>query len=182
MHTLGADPKSERFLPLALPPTESTGAVEDQHDQHQLPMTTPTTTEEGATGGEEATVGDKLLARFLAAKNDERLVFRISVNNFHPVFQPGTAEGFIEELAQREGGDEGVKEAEEAKDMRGEGMKDGFLMNNEGMKGLSKDVVEGRNEGFGGLVEKGVEEMLGLGGEAETGEAEREGEGMEVDG
>ena len=136
MHAVGADPRSNRFPPLPLPLPEP--AVEGQ----EAPRTTTEVDIEGSA------VGDRLLARFLAAKNDEGLVIRIAVNNYHPLFQPGTAEGFFEDMGQREGGEEGVREAEGARSVREEGMKDGFVLNNEGMEGLSKDQVEERNANF----------------------------------
>ena len=160
MHSLGADPKSDRFPPLPLP-TSNNGASAAEGQDGQL---------QTAGDGEEAEVEDRLMARFLTANNDESLTLRIAVNNLHPLFQPGTAEGFFEDLRQREGGEEGVKEAEEMRGLREEGVREGFVMMNAGMKGLTREEVDGRNEGFGRLVA----------GEAEA-EAEGKGEKMEVD-
>ena len=168
LHALGADPKSERFPPLALPATDSAAEGQD--------AATQATSQDSGT---EAGIGDRLLARFLTVKNDERLVLRIAVNNYHPIFQPGTAEGFFEDLKQREGGEEGVKEAEVCKLHREEAVKEVFVMNNTGMKGLSKEEVEKRNEEFGVLA-SGVEKKV-EGEKAKAMEMEGEGEKMEVD-
>ena len=162
MHALGADPKSDTFPPATLPTSD--------------PETAPdgTTTQPSTQDPYDAGLGRRLLDRFLGAKNDERLMLRIAVNSYHPLFQPGTYEGFFEDLRQREGGAEGVKEAEETRLVRDESVREGFVMNNLGMKGLSKEEVEKRNEGFSRLAtgEEG----------AKVGEGVEEGEGMEVDG
>ena len=165
LHALGADPKSDRFPPLAAPPAEPAPEGQDA----AAGMTQSTSQDSGV----EAAVGGRLLERFLAAKNDERLILRIAVNGYHPIFQPGTAEGFFEDMKQREGGEEGVKDAEECRHHREEAMRDGFLMNNPGMKGLSKDEVEKRNEEFTVLAE-GKERKIEIVGDVE-------GEKMEVD-
>ena len=159
MHALGADPKSVTFPPATLPTADSEAGPEGSTTQ----SSTQDPYSAQATG-----LGRRLLDRFLGAKNDERLILRIAVNSYHPLFQPGTYEGFFEDLRQREGGAEGVKEAEETRVVREESVREGFVMNNLGMKGLSKEEVEGRNEGFARLA-SGVR-----GGEV--------GEGMVVDG
>lgn len=170
LHAIGADPKSERFPPVALPSTDTVPEGQEGGTQ----ATQPTSQDSGPEVG----VGDRILARFLAVKNDERLVLRIAVNNYHPIFQPGTAEGFFEDLKQREGGVEGVKEVEECKHHREEVMKDSFLMNNPGMKGLSKEEVEKRNEEFAVLA-GGDEKKAGI---AQAEEEGADAEKMEVDG
>lgn len=151
MRSLGADPKSERF-----PPLPRVGAAGDAPEGlHNLP-----TTGDNADSG-EANVGNRLLARFLTAQNEEKLVVRIAVNNYHPLFQPGTAEGFFEDMKQRQDGETGVKDAEEARGTRAESMTDGFVMMNAGMRGLSKEEVEKRNEEFERRAGEGrVEKVL----------------------
>lgn len=158
--TMGADPKSDAYPPL--PVQQSTEEVQ-QDDTNNA---------EG-TVAEAATPADKILGRFLMAKTDENLVMRVAVNNFHPVFQPGTSEGFFEPLAEREGGELGVKEAEETERERDELVKENFVMINDGMKGLSREEVDGRNERFNKMAQEG---------EAKVKEGEVDGEGMEVDG
>lgn len=166
MRALGADPKSDRFPPVTLPPP--TDSAPDTQDA-AAHATQSTSQDSGA----EAALGGRLYERFLTAKNDESLVLRISVHGYFPIFQPGTAEGFFEDLKQREGGLEGVKEAQVCRVYREEVMKDGFLMNNAGMKGLSKEEVEKRNEEFSVLA-KGKERKVEAIGDGE-------GEKMEVD-
>ena len=173
IHALGADSKSERFPPLAVQASETTAENQDANTHGAA-----STSQE--TGTDSNGVGERLLSRFLSAKNDERLILRIAVNNYHPIFQPGTAEGFFEDLWQREGGEEGVKMAEETRDLRKEGMIEGFLMMNAGMKGLTKEGVEGRNEGFVALKE-GRESNIVKGEVVEGGVVEGDGEKMEVD-
>jgi paired amphipathic helix protein Sin3a len=165
LHALGADAKSERF------PAIHTSAEE-------------VLSGEGANGQESNavidnegnSVGDRLLQRFLAAKNDERLIMRIAVNNYHAIFQPGTAEGFFEDLRQREGGEEGVKEAEECRIWRDETVREKFVMNNDAMKGLSKEEVEKKNAAFVEVVDG-----LNIQEEMEKKKGDDEGEKMEVD-
>ncbi|KAK3719152.1 Transcriptional regulatory protein sin3 [Vermiconidia calcicola] len=145
VHALGATTRFDKFLQLGAPfgdPSLEAQAVLDGTQQ--------TTSQDAAS---EARVKDRLLSRFLTANNDERLILRIAVNNYHPIFQPGTAEGFFEDMRQRQGGEHGVQEAEGMQYYRAEAMMDGFLMNNPGMKGLSKEEVEKRNEEFAALAE-----------------------------
>jgi paired amphipathic helix protein Sin3a len=170
MNALGADPKSDSFPPQPLPVTDSEPAADG----------TPTqaSSQDHPAPYDNTALGNKLLARFLGAKNEEKLILRIAVNNYHPLFQPGSYEGFFEDLRQREGGEQGVKEAEETRGVRHEVMREKYVMNNLGMKGLSREEVEKRNEDFRLLANGEVKadgEAGGDGGEAE-------GEGMEVDG
>jgi paired amphipathic helix protein Sin3a len=156
IHALGVDPKSDTF-----PPFNLTADIEGQDP-------TAIAQAAGQEGTLPATIGDRLLKRFLTARNDERLILRIAVNNYHPIFQPGTAEGFYEDPSERVGGEEGVKIAQDAKGWREERMEEGFVMNHKGMHDVSADVVEKANEAFAEVVD----------GKAGSGEA---GEKMEVD-
>ena len=148
VHARGVDPKSDTFPPLSF------SADAEGQDA---------TAANGETQG--PSLGDRLLSRFLAARNDERLIMRIAVNNYHPIFQPGTAEGFYEEDPQREGGGEGVKMAVEAAKER---ELEKFVARNEVTKGLSEEVVREADEVF--------DKKVG------TNENEGVGESMEVDG
>ena len=80
---------------------------------------------------------------------------RVSVGDYKTFFQPGTQEGWAMPLPERQGGKEGVEEREEDLHHREEAMRDTFLMNNDGMKGLAKDQVEKKNENFARLCETG---------------------------
>lgn len=102
--------------------------------------------------------------------HDEGLVLRISVPQYKLMFERNTEEVFLVERPQREGGGEVVREAEGAVAFRGEAARSA-VRNNGAMKGLSKEDVEGANEGFGVLVREG---LVG-GGEGE----EEDGEEME---
>ncbi|KAK5129203.1 hypothetical protein LTR08_003753 [Meristemomyces frigidus] len=93
--------------------------------------------------------------RFLAAKTEENLQFRISVNGYKTVFQPKTQESWS--MPERESGadDESVREAKEDALHREDVMRDTYLMNNRGMVGMTKEEVERANEGFAKLAEAG---------------------------
>ena len=157
IRALGADPKSDRFPPLPIAEAaETQDATTDSNE-------------------EDKAVGSNLFQRFLTANNDEKLVLRIAINNYHHLFQPGTAEGFFEDWRQREGGAEGIKAAEEVVQVREEQMKEGFLLNLGVMRGLSKVEVERRNEEWTALAEG--REVNGAGVEGGGGV-----EAMEVDG
>ena len=112
--------------------------------------------------------------RFLAAKTEENLQFRISVNGYKTVFQPKTQEGWS--MPERESGadDESVKEARQDALYREEVMRDTYLMNNKGMVGMTKEEVEKANEGFTKLAAaKNGNEVAGSG---------DQGDSMEIDG
>lgn len=106
-------------------------------------------------GGERisGTPGSDPAYRFLAAKTEENLQFRISVNGYKTVFQPKTQEGWS--MPERESGadDESVKEARDDALHREDVMRDTYLMNNKGMVGMTKEEVEKANEGFTKLAE-----------------------------
>jgi paired amphipathic helix protein Sin3a len=163
LHAIGYDLKtSDSFPPACLPvPTTTEPDAADDTTHTAQPST--------------SAVGEKLLNRFLNAKNEEKLILRIALNNYHPLFQPGSYEGFFEELRERAGGKEGVEEAEEVKSYREEQVKERFVMNNDGMRDLSREEVEKRNEGFSALT-KGDEVLAKEDGVANA------GDGMEVDG
>lgn len=135
MRAIGADPKSTSYPP-SPPPQDG---------------------DEAGTGGEGPTA-DRLAQRFLAAKNEENLVLRVAVNGYKAHFQPMTQEGWTQPMADREGGRELVEDAIDAANEREETMRD-LLMNNPGMKDLSKEEVERKNEGFAKLCEQGREEV-----------------------
>ena len=163
LHAIGYDLKtSDTFPPVTLP----------------VPTTVDTDAPEGTTQAAQpstSAVAEKLLNRFLNAKNEEKLILRIALNNYHPLFQPGSYEGFFEEFRERAGGKEGVEEAEEVKSYREEQVKERYVMNNDGMRDLSREEVEKRNEGFSALA-KGDDVLAAKDGVADA------GDGMEVDG
>ncbi|KAI5365969.1 putative transcriptional regulatory protein Sin3 [Septoria linicola] len=94
-------------------------------------------------------------SRFLDIKNEERLELRIAVNNYRTFFQANSFESFHPGLAEREGGESGVRSASDAKEHRLETVKDRYEMNNSGMRDLSKEDVEKKNSAFTSLVETG---------------------------
>ena len=98
-----------------------------------------------------------LKSRFLDMKSDERLNVRIAVNNYRAFFQPETHESWHALMRDRDGGKTGVEGAEEIHSQREDTMKDTFLINNSGMKDLSKEDVERKNAGFADTVEHGPE-------------------------
>jgi len=142
MRAMGADPKSNSYPP-SPPPQEG-----------------------GETGAPSAAVGDRLMHRFYAAKNEENLVIRVTVNGYKAHFQPGTQEGWSEPRTDREGGRELVEEAIEDLLHRDEVMRDNFLMNHAGMRDMPKEVMERKNADFARLCEEGE----GTGVHAEGGE------------
>lgn len=149
LRSLGADPKSQSYPP-SPPPQPADG------------------TDGTAAGG---VVGDKVANRLLTVKNEENLVIRVAVNGYKAHFQPNTQEAWAERMSERQGGEGSVREAEDDALHREEAMKDTYLMNNKGMKGMLKEDVEKANEAFSELAEGG----------GEVGGAEGEGERMEVD-
>ena len=132
LHAAGADATLDQVLPRPVQPVESLAEGQD----------VPSTLDSRA---HESPALSRLLNRFEGANNDERLIMRIAVNNYHPIFQPGTAEGFFEDMKEREGGEEGVKDAQGNEEYRQEKVTEKQSMNNDAMKGLSKDDVEGAN-------------------------------------
>jgi paired amphipathic helix protein Sin3a len=108
-------------------------------------------------------------ARFLEVKNEERLQLRIAVNNYKAFFQKDTYESwYVPTAEEREGGERGVERAELARGERDEVVLDRFVRFNGAMEGLAREGVEGVNEKWKALVEKGTE-------------GAEDGEGMDVD-
>lgn len=81
--------------------------------------------------------------------------FRISVSQLKLYFQPNGEEFHYLPLSTRENGKEGVEEADMTARHRSEHVQDNFIINNDGMKGLSKEDVEGKNEGFKKVISEG---------------------------
>ena len=179
LHAMGADPKADNF-PLSFDSgtlasvTEGTvSADQEQGDGTIAPsVENPTTTETSASDA----VANKLLTRFLASKNQEHLTLRIAVNNYHPIFTPNTAEAFFMPGKEREGK---VRDVEVSGQERTALVQEKFLLMNEGMRGLSREEVEGRNGGFARLAGEGEQEESAVGqgegeGQAVVGEGEVE--------
>lgn len=181
LHAIGADPKADNF-PLsfaASATTEATGSSSSDLEAQGGDGTIAPSVENPAntTSSTSEAVGNKLLNRFLASKNSEQLTLRIAVNNYHPIFTPNTAEGFSMVRKEREGGEDGVRGVEGVEGEREGGVRERFLLMNEGMRGLSREEVEGRNGGWSGLVGDGsVAEGGKVVGEGKLGEGEAEGE------
>lgn len=109
-------------------------------------------------------------SRFLDVKNEEKLNVRIAVNNYRIFFQPDTYESFHATVKDREHGESGIESAVEVREVREDGINEKLLMNNEGMKDLSKQDVEGKNSIFA--------ELIGEGAQVDAADAEK----MDVDG
>lgn len=157
MRSLGVDLKADGFPNINLPIDAGTITAE-----------APSTTDAQSLTDREIT-GNRLLARFLGARNEENLVLRVSLTDYKIQWTPNTHEGFYGDFSIRQGGEEGVREAEEIRPMREEGIKEKFERNNAGMVGVSREEVEGKGAAWRALVE------------GEVG-VEGEREGMEVDG
>nr|OQO24622.1 hypothetical protein B0A51_09602 [Rachicladosporium sp. CCFEE 5018] len=110
---------------------------------------------------------DYILRRFAAARSEENLTIRITVNSYHRIFEKGTQECFFLSMGERSGAEEGSRERQEVKAWREEAVREGWELNNEAMRDVGREVVEGANDAFMKLV--AGEEVVG------------EGEGMEVD-
>ena len=173
LHAIGADPKADGF-PLSF---NSTGTTTESGGEEPTGDGVTASVENNTAGTND--VGDKLLHRFLANKNQETLTLRIAVNNYHPTFQPTTAEAFFMPRKEREGGEAEVKGAEETEGEREAVVRERFVLMNSGMKGLSREEVEGRNKGFGGLVGEGEGKQEG---EGEGGEENGEEKDVEMEG
>lgn len=155
LHAMGADPKADNF-PLSFDSatlasaTEAATATSDQdHGDGTVATSVDYPT---ANASSDAAVGNKLLNRFLANKNQETLNLRIAVNNYHPQFVKNTQEAFFMRGEEREGGEKEVRASEETEGERQGLVRERFLLMNEGMKGLSREEVEGRNAEFGRLT------------------------------
>jgi len=132
-------------------------------------------------GGPGPAAMERITNRVLAAKGEENLTFRIETTKFFAKFEPESQEGWTQPLAEREAGEEGVEAAEQARVEREEVVRERFTMNHVGMRGMSREEVDRRNEVFKGIERGDVVERE----EVKEDVAEEEGEGgdeMEVDG
>ncbi|KAL1296692.1 hypothetical protein AAFC00_000168 [Neodothiora populina] len=98
---------------------------------------------------------DEWLRRYEQGTYDDKLVLRISVQQYKLMFERNTEEYYYQPLAVRENGKEGAEEAEATVSYRAEQLQDTLLINNSAMRGLSKEDVEGKNEAFAQLVKDG---------------------------
>ncbi|KAF2716727.1 hypothetical protein K431DRAFT_289187 [Polychaeton citri CBS 116435] len=167
VHAAGADPYSNAFPP---PPFVTANAADNE------------------------TLQQRIMDRITTEQSEERLEIRIAVNNYKIVFAPGLAnpstsagldedakyEVWIARMPERQGGEEGVKEAEECRDFDEDEAKERFVMINPAMRGLRKEDVEGRNEGFTKGVKDGFE-VDGVDASGKEGGKVEDGEGMEAD-
>ncbi|KAF4555812.1 Sin3a C-terminal domain-containing protein [Elsinoe fawcettii] len=112
------------------------------------------------TGEDEE--GQALARRYDFVKAKEQLEFKIAVGDLKLGFTPENDEYWHQMLQARTGGKKGIEAAEETVHHRDETVAEKFKMNNEGMKGLSKEDVEGKNEQFRkvteGIAQEGREE------------------------
>lgn len=96
------------------------------------------------------------MRRFDLVKAKEGLEFKIAVEDLGIFFDINKDEYFSQPAPAREGQKAGVDDAEAATHAREDALQDSFVMNNDAMKGLSKEDVEGRYESFGALVKGGA--------------------------
>ncbi|PNS20411.1 hypothetical protein CAC42_5861 [Sphaceloma murrayae] len=102
---------------------------------------------EAATAGDEEPEAN-MGRRFDLVRAKEQLEFRISVQEFKLMFSPENEEFWQQPASARAGGKKGLDEAEETQRFREERIDERYRMNNEGMKGLSKEEVERKNGDF----------------------------------
>lgn len=103
-----------------------------------------------------ADVNQRTHQRLAAVRADEQLDMRIAVGSYYRVFHKGSQEWWAEDTQITEEGREGVTASAEAKSYRLESMTDNFVINNEGMKNVSKEDVDKKNEVFNEVIEKGL--------------------------
>lgn len=92
----------------------------------------------------EANIG----RRFDLVRAKEQLEFKITVGDLKLAFTPDNDEYWHQPYNARVGGRKGIEEVEESVRYREEKVDEKYRMNNAGMKGLSKEDVEGKNEEF----------------------------------
>lgn len=110
---------------------------------------TPTTTADELSG-----------RRYDLVSAKENLEFRISVNELRLQFVRGNDEFWYQDEPVRSLGKEGAEEAEKVLGIRTEKTREDCVMNNEAMRGLSREKVEGKNAAWRDLVEKGIKESV----------------------
>lgn len=98
---------------------------------------------------------DEWRRRYEQSASDERLILRVSVQQYKLMFERNTEEYCYQPLAVRESGKEGSDEVEATANHRAEQAQDTLVINNDAMKGLSKEDVEGKNESFGRILQGG---------------------------
>jgi len=161
MKAMGADPDSDNFLP--------PGSYARDGLTTEVQSTAQTPAPDGGSSLDGEPLAQQLLSRIDTVKNAEELTIRVAVNNYHILFQPGTSESSIQSLKQREGSEEGIKEAVEAVSVRAEAMKE-MLRSKE----LSIEEVDTRDKEFAEI--SGTDQRS----KAEVGDSEV-AERMEVD-
>ena len=105
-----------------------------------------------ADEAENTSRASRIYGRFLVNKNDEQLVMRIAMENYHRVFQPGTSEGFLAQLPAREGGEQGVTNAAECAVERRKAMEERFVARNNVVQAMSSEQIEKSNKSFAELL------------------------------
>jgi paired amphipathic helix protein Sin3a len=162
LRSMNADSSMETQAPLPLPsppPTRtrrelaainavdpsSTSAAEvvGEAENQNTSASIATTNDDQAS-----TASSSLISRILGTKNDERLILRIAVNNYHPLFQPATAEGFFENGELRRGGSNGVQEADDTQQVRAEDVTEEFQDHNDATRELDQEKVEEVSVGY----------------------------------
>ncbi len=97
--------------------------------------------------------------------SSDGLIVRICLNSYRILFDPGTEDWWVHSEKVRARGIQGV---ESKKEERRAGFEEKFVMNNGWMRGLSKDVVDKKKEGFARWMRDGPGAVAGERGEDEA--------------
>nr|POF20010.1 transcriptional regulatory protein sin3 [Quercus suber] len=129
-----------------------------------------------------SSVVERLVSRFAAAKAEENLILRISVDAYKPVFEPKSYETWIQPLAERQGGQSGIEEMQEDLQHHDETMREMYMSNNEAMVDLSKEEVAKRNEAFASMCgQSTLSSTSNAGPKDSAAQRQPEGEKMDVE-
>lgn len=133
--------------------TPTTGAPQDQVKQSILKRNV-----------RAATAGDNIEAygrRYDLVNAKEALEFRISVHEYKLQFIRGNDEFWYQPESARDMGKEGAEEALRAAERRNDAVRERFVMNNDAMKGLSKEDVEKANQNVAERAKNGWDQKAG---------------------
>lgn len=155
----GIDPKSTSYPPS--PPLQSNESYDD---------TTLSTV-------------SRLVNRFNAAKAEENLILRISVDAYKPVFEPKSHETWIQPIAEREGGKRGIQETLDLQQHHDLAMEKMWVNESPVTAGLSTDQSARTRYVFQMMIEgREPSDATPMGTAVPDGGLEPQGETMDVDG
>ncbi|KZF26100.1 hypothetical protein L228DRAFT_225794 [Xylona heveae TC161] len=98
----------------------------------------------------------ELAARYTPQETNENLVIRVCVNSYKILYEPNTTEWWYHAPKSVSENAEVSQQAERIKEKRNSRFQEKFIMNNEWMKGLSRDEVDRKNEDFNTWIRDGV--------------------------